>query len=133
MANALMDTEVGETLRVGDVVDAGPEDYRLAFLPLREPDWNGGIRVLHAWSCPSCNRENWAMLTFRASRLESISPVYLTRTALDDAHFLSEDADQLFFDLTGETLYVEGGPRPGFAAILRAHLPADATPGRDLP
>lgn len=115
--------ERGEhVLRMGDRAEVEADDMAQAYRTLRMPAAQESARLLELWNCAHCFNRNWAEVTIDGV-VVSIEPVALTRSALARAHFLTENVDEVYEQITGEPLYRMGVLRPDFADLLRTSLP----------
>ena len=55
-----------------------------------EPEPGKPIRLLDIWTCPTCNKEQWAMVTIDQNRIQLIEAVKLDRASLQAANFISD-------------------------------------------
>lgn len=84
---------------------------------IREPAPDGVIRLLDMWTCPTCDTEQWAMVTISEQRIRQIEAVTLSRSVLETANFISAiDASVL----AGRFAVSD---RETSVNILRQHLP----------
>lgn len=78
-------------LGVGSPLSIQPDELgERGYIPVQahgEP-----TRLLQQWSCPSCGSLNWAEITVRGGRIDSISATSLDKAALARAHFIDSEA-----------------------------------------
>lgn len=83
----------GSALGVG--YDFDPLDLKLdkilrcGYL-LVSPPPEGSLRLLETWTCPTCETEQWGMVTIDRGRVQAVEAVQLDRASLDLATFISE-------------------------------------------
>jgi hypothetical protein len=82
------------TLRVGHVFELNEVSLEAilggGYTLIAEPVASAPIRLLNTWSCPACEKEQWAMVEISDRRLSSITAVPMNATALREANFISE-------------------------------------------
>jgi hypothetical protein len=123
MASKLLWEPGFHMLRAGDCPEIDAHDLGLSYLTLRAPEPQAPVRLLELWYCASSHDRNWAQVTLRAGCVERIEAVMPTRALIDQAHFLTENIDDIYEQLTGAPLYVDDELRPDFAERLKASLP----------
>ena len=119
--------------RVGDDLALDWRSIAPWYLVLREPEAGEPVRLLEAWQCEACGARNWAEIVIRDGVVESITESRLSSEALDRVHALDDRVVDDYLALTGEQLFVDGAPRPGWAERLRAALSASGSATRPLP
>jgi hypothetical protein len=89
----------GSALGVGfefDPNDLKPERIvRSGYLLVMPPTPGKPIRLLEVWTCPTCQTEQWAMVTIDQERIQLIEAVKLDSAALHSANFVSETNAEL--------------------------------------
>ncbi|MFT5586954.1 MAG: hypothetical protein ACI9VR_004559 [Cognaticolwellia sp.] len=80
----LADLRVGAPLGLLD----GPND---GYYPVR-PVQGGTWQLLETWDCKVCGTRQWAAVNVRKDRLEDIQTVALTQETLEQAHYVSFEA-----------------------------------------
>lgn len=89
----------GSALGVGFELD--PNDLRTdkivrnGYLLVTSPTPGKPIRLLEVWTCPTCQTEQWAMITIDQNRIQLIEAVRLDSAALRAANFTSETNSEL--------------------------------------
>ena len=82
------------TLRVGHVFDLKEVTVESivggGYMIITEPVASVPIRVLNTWSCPACDKEQWAMIEISDRRLSSIKAVPMNAATFRDANFISD-------------------------------------------
>ncbi len=63
---------------------------RSGYLLVSTPEPGKPIRLLEVWTCPTCQTEQWAMITIDQGRIQLIEAVELDRAALRAANFISD-------------------------------------------
>jgi len=109
-------------IRVGDEVGLGWEEVARAYLPLREPAPDEPVRFLQAFEHPDCDYPCWAEVVLDDERITAITEARLDAATLDRMHAIDDAVTDGYERLTGEPLYVDGRPRPGFGERLREAL-----------
>ena len=76
-------------IRVGDKVELLEDPRGAGYLALNSAVQPSVLRVIEAWSCPSCGASQWARLTFLEEVLDSVESTDLTLKSLEAADFIS--------------------------------------------
>jgi hypothetical protein len=106
------------TLRVGHVFDLNDVSIRnivgSGYMLIAEPVASDPIRLLNTWSCPACDKEQWAMVEISDRRLSSIKAVSMNATSLREANFIGEvDGELLAIEVLRQRLmYGASGVTP---------------------
>jgi len=114
----------GATYRVGDDVsaDINVAVVRAACFVVREPLDGEPIRVLSAWSCDSCEAEEFAEIVFAGGRVANIQPVNLTVAVLDRTNYVESTYNYKIELYTNHSMWDEYGVWPYWVSTLRESL-----------
>jgi len=82
-------------LEPGQEISAEPDDFGMAYTPLRDATSAPVLRVLDGWACPACGEAQWARLDFLRLpegrfRLLKVCSVPLTVEELRSAHYIGK-------------------------------------------
>ena len=89
------------------------------------PPGQGSVTLLETWECPTCGANDlWAMIEIRDCVIVDIAGLDLDRTALDRAHFISDQCFLRAAELSGlpSADLMNGEVDP--VAVLRELLPS---------
>lgn len=129
MQTKLRGNRDSSTLRVGYEFEAN--DLRTShikssgYLVIREPSSRSEVLLLNTWTCPSCDKEQWAVVEIADGKLASIRPVQMSASTFDRAHFIDGvDAELLAAAVLriSPLAVIEQQLDP--VEVLRQHLPA---------
>jgi hypothetical protein len=127
MQTHLRDNADGSELAVGAELDA--LDVRLAdilnsgYQLIAEPPPGEPSRLLESWRCPTCGRDNWALIAIANARIASIEAVVLDLATLNRAHFISDQCFVLAAQLSGIAAGELSNGTVSSVEILRQRLP----------
>jgi hypothetical protein len=76
-------------IRVGDRVELLDDPRVAGYLTIGSTVNPQVLRVIEAWSCPSCGANQWARLTFRDEVLSNVANTDLTTESLEAADFIT--------------------------------------------
>lgn len=114
----------GSVLTLGHQFDENDLRNCDGYLQISPPRAAGDVALLNTWTCPSCEKEQWARVEIVAGRLTSISPVSMSAATFNAANYIGEvDAELLAAAVLGmDSLeFVEQQLDP--VAVLRQRLP----------
>ncbi len=110
----------GSALPVGYELD--PFDLRTdkivgnGYSIVNTPEPGKPVRLLDIWTCPTCQTEQWAMITIDQNRIQLVEAVKLDRASLNAVNFIS--------DVNAEIVSERFDPSGGSVIdTLRRHLP----------
>lgn len=106
----ILDEAKGWEYRVGSAIEIG-EPERAGFIKLREQDANEPLHLLVAWDCGQCGRLAWAEIAIHEDEVKSIDSVRLDVPVLERAHYIINEIEGYFENLTGVAL-CEGVSQP---------------------